>query len=598
MNIHTNSIPGTPLWGLFFSYAPAVAELVKTVPGIWWSPTHRAWVGYRDAIARARVALKADHTLTGEVPRSNDWEGDNFPFPLAGSQLANYQKEAVKFCLARAEEGAILGLAPGAGKSAVFLTVARALRQRTVVIAPAPVRSSWTMPDKEMGQVRRWWLAAYKHMVIADGTTPGTHDWHFYKREEIWRCKACQTTAGGGPDCNPSTLYFPPCTFNLPTADTKIVVIHYDIVHAWLSVLLAWGPRTLGIDEGHLLANPKSRRSKAVAELAASCRYKIILTGTPLTNRPQDLYGVVEAVSPGRFGGAFVDRETGVLQTRFPKYGVRYCAGHQKQIPGKDMKVVWDWSGASHEKELARRMEFMMLYRTKEQLGIELPPIRTIVVELDVSAKYVTRLSGDFFKNKKAVRASLAAAADGKFGQAVQGCIDDASAGHKKVAFTHRRSIAEAMAVQLNAKGIAADFIHGEVPQAKRDEILTRARNHVGGFVLCCTIDTCGTGIDLTFAAIADFVELTYEPHKIIQARARLHRRRQKNNVLVRVLIAKGTTDDLIKEYLLKKIQTFEKIIGDTDDDIGSDLDNSPKGQACLDELYEMLKKREREDAA
>lgn len=588
MIVTTAPLRSSPLWSVRSPYSQVVIDACKTIPGMWWSPVDSAWVGYKDAVARVRLALAKEPSITldGDTPYALDWKDADPPYAISEKDLAEYQKEAVRFCLVNGQSGAILALAPGAGKSAVFLRTARALKERTVIVVPAPVRSSWTMPDKEMGQVKRWWPDAFKEMMACEGTMPGAHDWHFYKRKGYWQCRACYSSSPAKQHPEPLG-----CPAGIPTDDTQIVVIHYDIVHAWLNVLLAWGPYTLGIDEGHLLANPKSRRHQAVAALAAACRFKIILTGTPLTNRPKDMYGVVECISPGRFG-AYVDRKSGELKRTFHGYGVKYCGGHQKQIPGRDMKVVWDFSGASNEKELVARMKHMMLYRTKEQLGIELPPIRTIVVELDVPSKYVVRPSLAFMRDKKAVRASLAAAADGKMGQAIQLSLDDASAGHKKVVFTFRRSIAEMMAVQLNAKGVKSDFIHGGILQSKRDEILTRARAHDGAFILCCTIDTCGTGIDLTFADIADFVELTYEPHEIIQARARLHRRRQKNHVLVRILIAKGTTDDLVKEMLLKKIRTFKAVVGETDDDIGSSLDNSPKGQAALDELYEMMKKR------
>lgn len=588
--ISTAPLSGTPYWNLESPFNRAIIAECREVPGLWFDPRFHAWTGYRDAIARVRLRLaKKGFVVEGDVPYAEDWRDIEYPLPVAEKGLEPYQAEAVQFCLARGREGAILALAPGAGKSACALTWARALREKTVIVVPSSIRAVWTMDDKEMGQIRRWWPAAFPHLIQLEGTSPGVHQWRFLKRKTIWLCGACGNISGPGP-APPQESF---CAHNTPNRYCKVVVVHYDIVYAHLEQLIAWGFKTVIFDEGHLTSNPRSRRGKACAILSSYAENKLILTGTPLLNRPRDLWGMVEIISPGRFG-AYFKKESEELQSSFFPFGKRYCDGHQITTPGREAKVVWDFAGKSHQKELSARMKHFMLYRTKEELGIQLPPMTTEVVEIEVKPRFRIPPSLDIMKSQKLVRRTLAAAADGKFDDVLKLAVDDYEAGHKKIIFTVRRALAQAIATSLAAKGIHANFIHGELTQKRRDAIVEAAHKMPpdAGYVVACTFDSTMVGIDLTFADIADVAEFPYEPWKLIQARARLHRRRQKKNVLIRLISAKGTTDDLVKEMLLKKIRTFEEVIGDTDEDIGAELDNEPKGQAALDDLYEMMKKR------
>jgi SNF2 family DNA or RNA helicase len=144
---------------------------------------------------------------------------------------------------------------------------------------------------------------------------------------------------------------------------------------------------------------------------------------------------------------------------------------------------------------------------------------------------------------------------------------DHLEGGHSCIGFTFRQSIAEHLVTQLTPLGFPCRFIHGGVPQARRQKILNELREESlrGPVFLAATIDTCATAIDLTFATVAVFAEITYEPHELLQAEARPHRFPQKSTVLIQYPIAMGTIEEAVAEVVIDRLDTFEKLIGKTD---------------------------------
>jgi hypothetical protein len=419
------------------------------------------------------------------------------------------------------------------GKSAQALRAARAFRNKTVIVCPSYVRGVWGNPQ---GQIEKWWPDAYPHTVVLGGTRP-------------------------------TPL----------TDETQVVIIHYDVVHAWVDTLIALGVRTFIGDEGHLLQNPKSRRSIACRAIARVCVIRMILTGTPMQNRPKDLWNVIDILSEGRMGANFFN------------FGIVFCNGHKEQVTPE--KIVWDFKGVSNADELRTRMKFFMLRRTKADVALEIPPKTRQIIDVEVTKRHRYDVSLELLKSTSALRRALNVAADGKLKEAAS-LVRDYSEGHKVVVFTYRKSVAEFIVNSMTAARVKSAFIHGDVPQKKRDAIIVDAQQCKTDHVLAATIDSTSTGIDLSYADVCVFVELTWEPHKLAQAEARLHRFGQTRPVLIVYLIARGTGDELILQTVISKLETFENIIGSTGD-LKSDLDSAPKGQDALDALYEAVVARQ-----
>ncbi len=504
-------------------YSPVLSAICRGVPGMQ-SLGRGTFSGHLDAVRLAVAGLEIRGLRFDATALEGADEPGKFLAPIAAKGLRPYQVEAVRYLLSR--KCALLADAMGLGKSCSALTAARALASKTLVVCPSYVRGVWAAPQ---GEIMKWWPAARDYVACPAGTKPRP----------------------------------------LP-AETKVVVIHYDIFAAWADALKEWGPRVLIIDEGQALMNEGSKRSTAIKAVRAGCEFVWVLTGTPPLDRPKDAWNMVDTISPGRFGGFF-------------GYGLRYCDAAKKQVT--PTKAVWDFSGASNLPELRERFASFMLRRTAADVALQLPPKTRQIVMVEVPAR--AHLMPD--AGAKAMRESLNKSADAKIADAAAMLLAHVSEGHKCVVFCYRRSVAEFIANTISEAGFTSGIIHGGVPALRRGLAIEKAKATLGGHALCCTIDATATGIDFSYADVGVFVELTYEPNELLQAEARLHRFGQQRPVLIQYIIARGTTDELIASKVVGKLDTWEAVVGTTGESLGGDLKGKP--EEILADLYACIEK-------
>lgn len=515
-------IPNSHLWYLRAPFNDALYEVCKSTPGLRWQKGKGVWVGFRDAVSCA-ASRAAELGINVDVQ-------DRPAFEIVGSAPPNvrdYQALAALFLLERGREGCILGDAMGLGKTCSALTAARNI-PRVVVVCPSFVRGVWKR------ELPRW---------APNRAAP-----------------FCPEGVKGRAD------------FKIPS-DVDTVVIHYDILHAWADAITTWvreldarppiavtGVSTSSaviFDEAHLLQNEKTARSKAGRAVAASCTYRWALSGTPLTNRPRDLWNVVDVISRGRLGSFF-------------QFALRYCGAVQEEVAMG--KVVWKFDGATNLEELAARTKEFMLRRTLADVALELPEKSREIVKLETGAK---ARHSSIEPSRAGLRLALDGIADGKsplVWDLIRGHLEE---GRTVVCFTWRRSMAERFAALAAEAGFTSACVHGAHTVKRRDTAIARAKGAaVAGdpALLSCTIDSTSVGIDLTFASVAVFAEIDYKPHALLQAEARLHRFGQERPVTVQYAIARGTIDEVIADRVVAKLDTFKAVIGDTGESLAGDL--------------------------
>lgn len=503
---------GAGQWGISCqSFSPALVSVGRAIPGLKFDKSAKIWAGTADAVAAGIAKLEemklnvdsksAPTAITipkGYVVQVTPWRC---------VALRSYQDAGVEFL--SSGPARILADDMGLGKTAQTCgAIARVLfaGERVLVICPNSVRSVWV---EELAK----WL--YPAPVV------------FQPRGKF-----------GG---------------EIP-AEASFVVVNYDILSEWADVLAAWSPKVVVFDEAHYLQNEKSKRSKAARTVSQDASFRWALTGTPMLNRPKDLWNLLDTLSPSSFGNFF-------------SFGVRYCNAHQEQVTPE--KVVWKFDGSSNEAELAARMKFYMLRRLKSEVAIELPPKTRQIVHVDVQGRF-DRLTT---WNPTAARKALEVAADKKIPAALELVRGHLEQGAKVVVFTWRKAVAELVATTFQEEGYESTYVTGDVPPEKRVERAERTAAAPGAALLAATIDSFGVGTNkLTFASVAVFVELTWEPTDLLQAEARLHRSGQKNPVFIQYVIARGTNDEIVASVVVSKLDNFEKIIGDTGETLGGQL--------------------------
>lgn len=581
------------LWGINADYSPALIEHAKAVPGITFDYPNKTWVGHADAIAAcvARLGTKGIHVFGAkELPDPESWRTARTPFLFSTQNLREYQVEGVRFLIMRSKEGALLADGMRLGKSCQATVAARAFKQKTLVCCPPHIIGVWARPKtapEGPGEIAKWWPDAWKAsdesdapgVMVLEGVKPA-------KAQALVRKLAKKLTNGEDLTAAEENAHRAALAELHARAKAiqyaNVIVCHYDILYAWVDVLKQWGIATFILDEGHLIAGYQSRRSDALKELRHFATRCMMLTGTPVTNIPRTLHNMLEILAPGRFGFFWTEKRPGC-------YGRLFCDPKMKQFgSGENMKTVNDFTGRSNldepdgihaltkEETLKQRLRYVMLRRLKKDVDPQLPQKQRQIIDVAIPAKQMIRLNEGILRGKgEDLRLALDHAADGKLKDVVSLVAGHVAEDEKVLCFCYRRLFAEAVADHLTEK-VAAEakivFVHGGLTQKERDRRIHALRTHKGPGVLACTIDTTSTGIDLSFSNVAVVAELVWEPHELAQLEERLYAYGKDVKALVQYVIARGTGDELVLRGVIQKLDTFERVVGETGDRMREDL--------------------------
>jgi len=348
-----------------------------------------------------------------------------------------------------------------------------------------------------------------------------------------------------------------------------VVVVGYSNISHWQKHLM--GHRAYIFDESHYCKTPTAQRTKSAVKIAHSAPKNTVvlcLTGTPVTNRPNEYASQLDILGRLKdFGGLW-------------GFYRRYCSAYQ------DSFGVWNISGHSHLDELNERLRgSCYIRRTKDQVLAELPPV--------IHSKVVVDGSSDAMKEYKkaendiilyiADRAKEIAKREGKpmWGAAVAAMIRAEANEHlvrlsvlrrlaakakmeiveewinarlengkKVVVAAHHRDIVDEIARKYGNLRIQGGMAVEEVEENKR-RFQTESVNDAPVIVL--SIQAAKTGHTLTAAEECLFVELPWTPADVDQTYSRLHRIGQKGSVTSTYLLAVNTIDEDIYSLIEKK---------------------------------------------
>lgn len=322
-------------------------------------------------------------------------------------------------------------------------------------------------------------------------------------------------------------------------------------------------------DEAHYLKNPSTRRTKAALSVRAGRR--LFLTGTPMVNRPMDLWPLLKAM------GCRISRV---------EFGKRYCAGVLKPVSfrrGRPVRWAWDFRGASHLEELAEGLSRRwMVRRLKADVLSELPPKSRTVVELPASGPAepgeVRGLALRVIRSWDEYGADAADAAIGLMPREI--AVLTAArleAGRRKlpqvinhlrgslleeedkvVVFAWHREIIEQLAREFRDVGAVA--LHGGMSDAAKDAAV-RAFQEGTSRLFVGQILAAGAGLTLTAASTVVFAEIDWVPGNMAQAEDRCHRIGQGSPVRVIVMALEGSADLLLANALVAKADTINRAV-------------------------------------
>ncbi|WP_394825606.1 SNF2-related protein [Pendulispora albinea] len=354
---------------------------------------------------------------------------------------------------------------------------------------------------------------------------------------------------GGGPDERRERL----------ASDAPYKILNYELTWRELSRLQALDADVVIYDEAQ---RAKNFRTKTAATLRAiPSRFAFVLTGTPVENRLDDLYSLVQLLDPDLLGPLW-------------KFNLDF---HEQDSKGR---VV----GYKNLAALRRRIAPAVVRRRKEDVLTQLPALTQqarytamLPEQLELEEEYRTEAARWL---AIAERRPLKADEQKKLGaclvKARQACsalelcdpmrkgspkLDEfealigeiAAQGTSKVlVFSEWTEMLKLAAQRLDAQGIGHVILHGGIPAEKRPALLDRFRESSEARVLLST-DAGGVGLNLQVATYVIHLDLPWSPARLDQRTARAHRMGQTRGVSVIYLCAESGIELGIEKMLAGK---------------------------------------------
>jgi SWI/SNF-related matrix-associated actin-dependent regulator 1 of chromatin subfamily A len=362
--------------------------------------------------------------------------------------------------------------------------------------------------------------------------------------------------------------------------ETDLIIINYEGLVKFQKELSSRHFDISVIDECHYIKNSKALRSKAVK--AIKSRRKVRMTGTPIVNRPAELYNIIEDLG-GSWGS-------------FMTFAKRYCDAHQT-------RYGWDFTGSSNLDELQKRLrETVMVRRLKSEVLTELPrKIRQIIeVTADDSIQKRAVEAEKAYEEQSEQRLAalhaeveLSKAESEESYKAAVARLRDAM----QVDFTemsklrHETALAKVPAVIDHVKNALEDNdnkviiaahhhdvidelmeglaefnpvkLTGETKEADRQAAVDRFQNDPDCRVFIGSITAAGVGITLTASSHVIFAELDWTPGNITQMEDRAHRIGQTDTVLVQHIVLADSLDARMAKMLVEKQEIIDSALDD-----------------------------------
>ena len=501
-----------------FPYDQSIVAEVKELPGRLWDVKKRVWTappslaaveiadkyGFSIAQSLRDMLLKAAERETKLLAASTSTDAD-VSIPTLSGTLMPYQKAGVAY--ASTVGKCLIADQMGLGKTVEAIATLEAKDAfPAVVICPASLKENWR---REFAK----WLP-HRSVNIVSGKT------------DIVQC-----------DVN---------------------VVNYDILYKFVEPIKHLGISGLILDESHYVKNATSKRAKSAKDIASSVGSSgvvLLLSGTPVLNRPSELVSQLEIMGMlSRFGGKWA----------FLK---RYAAAHHNGFG-------WDTGGASNLIELNTKLrQNCYIRRTKDEVLQELPDKVRNVVHLDASGPgfkeyrnaendLVSFLMANGYKAKDSsehlartqVLKRLAALAKM---DAVEEWIDSflESCDRKLVVFAHNVDVVDHLSDKYGGLRVS-----GRDSMEERQYAVDTFQNDPKARVIVLNLQAGGVGITLTAGSDVVFVQMGWTPGEHDQAEDRCHRIGQKNNVQAWYLLAADTIDEDIYDLVDAKRQIVDAV--------------------------------------
>lgn len=378
-------------------------------------------------------------------------------------------------------------------------------------------------------------------------------------------------------------------------SESTITITSYDLAVAQVDQLKKNKYSIIVVDESHYLKSKNTKRVKKLMPLLKKSGRVLLLSGTPITNKPVELFTQLNIICPTMAG-------------KYQQFVNRYCDA--KKFCGH-----YDVNGASCMQELHWIMKSLCVRRLKADVLHDLPDKTRTQIQMEIASKEKKSLKTLFtrwqtlnktipamldgckeqreavFERKKIINELYHTSAEAKMDKIKQVVNDLIMDGEKVIIFAHHHVMLDALEEMVKNSDLQDENyvrVDGKTPAKLKNFSVNYFQENEKCKIAILSILACGTGLTLTASSRIVFVEMYWVTSVMLQAEDRIHRIGQKNCCDIRYIIANGTLDPYLWKMLNKKMDIVCSIMdGETNASLGGDtvvMDKDP-----MDELSDIF---------
>lgn len=352
-------------------------------------------------------------------------------------------------------------------------------------------------------------------------------------------------------------------------------IISYNVVKSDVDIINAAGFDMVILDEAQRIKNWKTKVAQNVKKIKST--YAIVLTGTPLENKLEELYSILQFVDSFKLG---------------PLY--HFLESHQ--ITNENGKVT----GYKNLNKIGALLSDVVLRRTKKEVLSQLPERtdKNLFVTMTANqsslhneyAEAVVKLVAKWkrfgFLNEKDRQSLMIflnmmrmvcdstfildqeTRHDTKIDELMNIFETFFSSGDEKaVVFSQWERMTRLVALELDKRNIQYEYLHGGIPSADRKNLFENFNNNPKSKVFLST-DAGGVGLNLQAASLLINLDIPWNPAVLEQRIGRIYRLGQKRNVSIINLVSSGTIEHRMLDVLKFKSALAKGILDNGEDSI------------------------------
>jgi SNF2 family DNA or RNA helicase len=353
-----------------------------------------------------------------------------------------------------------------------------------------------------------------------------------------------------------------------------LVITSYALIHRDIKLLKTVEWQIIVLDEAQNIKNSESKQSQAVRQLETT--FRIALTGTPVENRLQELWSILDFLNPGYLGNKqFFQRR---FAMPIEKYGDTASLNQLRSLVQPfilrrlktDKDIIQDlpekqemtvFCGLTSEQAtLYQQLVDQSLVEIESAEGLQR---RGMILGLLVKLKQICNHPAQYLK-----LATLEKHDSAKL-QRLEEMLDEVlELDNRALIFTQFAEWGKLLKPYLeNRLGREIFFLYGSTSKKQREEMIDRFQHDPQGSpIMILSLKAGGVGLNLTRANHVFHFDRWWNPAVENQATDRVFRIGQTRNVQVHKFVCTGTLEEKINDMIESKKQLAEQVVGAGED--------------------------------